>query len=194
MNRDEFLPEDQIAGAVRNWVETFVIDMNLCPFAKPELVNNRIRFAVTQAISEAQLLATLQTELELLENNPLVETTLLIHPQVLQDFYDYNQFLSYADNLLVELKLEGVYQVASFHPHYQFGGTDADDVENYTNRSPYPLLHILREDSLERVITDTADVAQIPAHNIELMNSLGRDKLAALMQACFNAAAPIDPC
>ncbi len=188
------MQENEIVGPVRQWVETVVVNMNLCPFAKRELLKKRVRFAVTEAITKGQLLIALQAELELLDGEPSVETTLLIHPQVLQDFYDYNQFLSYADNLLVELKLEGVYQVASFHPHYQFGGTDADDVENYTNRSPYPLLHILREDSLERVITDTADVAQIPAHNIELMNSLGRDKLAALMQACFNAAAPIDPC
>jgi len=187
------LQENEIVGPVRQWVETVVVNMNLCPFAKRELLKKRVRFAVTEAITKGQLLIALQAELELLDGEPSVETTLLIHPQVLQDFYDYNQFLSYADNLLVELKLEGVYQVASFHPHYQFGGTDADDVENYTNRSPYPLLHILREDSLERVITDTADVAQIPAHNIELMNSLGRDKLAALMQACFNAAAPVDP-
>ncbi len=188
------MQENEIVGPVRQWVETVVVNMNLCPFAKRELLKKRVRFAVTEAITKGQLLIALQAELELLDGEPSVETTLLIHPQVLQDFYDYNQFLSYADNLLVELKLEGVYQVASFHPHYQFGGTDADDVENYTNRSPYPLLHILREDSLERVITDTADVAQIPAHNIELMNSLGRDKLAALMQACFNAPAPIDPC
>ena len=187
------MQENEIVGPVRQWVETVVVNMNLCPFAKRELLKKRVRFAVTEAITKGQLLIALQAELELLDGEPSVETTLLIHPQVLQDFYDYNQFLSYADNLLVELKLEGVYQVASFHPHYQFGGTDADDVENYTNRSPYPLLHILREDSLERVITDTADVAQIPAHNIELMNSLGRDKLAALMQACFNAAAPVDP-
>jgi uncharacterized protein len=182
------LQEDEIVGSVRQWLETVVINMNLCPFAKRELVKNRVRFAVTEAITEEQLLMALQAELELLGSDPSLETTLLIHAEVLQDFYDYNQFLSYADSLLVQMGLEGVYQIASFHPHYQFGGTGVDDVENYTNRSPYPLLHILREDSLERVIADTADVAQIPARNIELMNSLGHDKLAALMQACFNAA------
>ena len=189
----ERLQENEITGSVRQWVETIVVNMNLCPFAKRELLKERVRFVVTEAITEEQLLLSLKSELEYLDGEPSVETTLLIHPHVLQDFDDYNQFLSYADSLLMELKMEGIYQVASFHPHYQFEGTDVDDVENYTNRSPYPLLHILREASLERVIAETADVAQIPARNIELMNSLGRDKLAALMQACFNADAPTDP-
>jgi len=187
MNRDEFLPEDEIAGAVRNWVESFVIDMNLCPFAKPELVNNRVRFAVTEAISEAQLLAALQTELELLDNNPLVETTLLIHAQLLQDLSDYNQFLDHADRLLQQMNLEGVYQIASFHPDYRFDGTDAEDAANYTNRSPYPLLHIIREASLERAIANFARVDQIPRRNIAHMNKLGQTRLAGLWQTCFSA-------
>jgi hypothetical protein len=114
-----------------------------------------------------------------------VETTLLIHPKVLQDFYDYNQFLNYADDLLVEMGLEGVYQVASFHPDYQFSDTASDAAENYTNRSPYPLLHLLREASLERAIADTPDAAEIPARNINLMNSIGQDKLKALIQGCL---------
>ena len=159
--------------------------MNLCPFAKREWVQNRVRFAVTRATTEAQLLMALQAELELLQSDPSIETTLLIHAGVLQDFDDYNQFLNYADGLLVEMRLEGVYQVASFHPRYQFSGTDPDDAENYTNRSPYPLLHLLREESLERAISEFADVEQVPTRNIELMNSLGQEKLQALLQACF---------
>ena len=182
---NKLLQEDEIVGSVRQWLETVVVNLNLCPFAKRELVKNRVRFVVTEAITEEQLLMVLRAELELLDNDPSIETTLLIHAEVLQDFYDYNQFLSYADNLLVDMKLAGVYQIASFHPHYQFGGTDADDVENYTNRSPYPLLHILREDRLARVIAEFSDVAQIPVRNIELMQNLGEDKLKALMQACF---------
>lgn len=182
------MQEGEIVASVRQWLESVVVNLNLCPFAKRELVKERVRFAVTEATTEEQLLMALQAELEVLDSDPLLETTLLIHPEVLQDFYDYNQFLNYADSLLVQMGLEGVYQIASFHPHYQFDGTVADDVENYTNRSPLPLLHILREASLERVIAESADIAQIPARNITLMNNLGHAQLAALLQACFQTA------
>jgi len=174
-----------IIESVRQWVESFVVELNLCPFVKRELVNNRIRLFSTNAVTEEQLLIALQTELELLNDDAAVETTLLIHPQVLQDFYDYNEFLNLADSLLIEMNLEGVYQVASFHPNYQFGGTDPDDVENCTNRSPYPMLHLLREDSLEKAIVKYPDIDQIPIRNIELMNSMGRDKLSEIIQACI---------
>jgi hypothetical protein len=177
--------DEKIAGSVRRWVEALVVDLNLCPFAKRELVKNRIRFCVTEATTEEQLLIALHAEMEVLNQDSSVETTLLIHPKVLQDFYDYNQFLNYADDLLVEMGLEGVYQVASFHPDYQFSETASDAAENYTNRSPYPLLHLLREASLERAIADTPDAAEIPARNINLMNSIGQDKLKALIQGCL---------
>jgi hypothetical protein len=177
--------DEKIAGSVRRWVEALVVDLNLCPFAKRELVKNRIRFSVTEATTEEQLLIALHAELEVLNQDSSVETTLLIHPKVLQDFYDYNQFLNYADDLLVEMGLEGIYQVASFHPDYQFSDTASDAAENYTNRSPYPLLHLLREASLERAIADTPDAAEIPARNINLMNSIGQDKLKALIQGCL---------
>ena len=126
--------------------------LNLCPFAKRELLANRVRFSVTQVATEEQLLAELQGELERLNSDDSIETTLLIHPEVLQDFYCYNQFLDYVDGLLREMALEGVYQVASFHPDYQFGGTEPDDAENYTNRSPYPILQLIREASLEKAV------------------------------------------
>ena len=177
-----------ISGAVRQWVETVVVDLNLCPFAGRELVKSRVRFAVTPAITEEQLLAALQAELELLSRESSVETTLLVHPDVLRDFYDYNQFLSNAEGLLVQMKLEGVYQIASFHPDYQFAGTEPADVENYTNRSPYPMLHLIREESLERAIAGYKDVDQIPLRNSELMNTLGKEKLQQLLQACFDGS------
>ena len=177
--------DEEIIHAVRQWVETFVVGMNLCPFAKRELVKNRVRFVTTAATTAEQLLQVLQTELELLNADPSVETTLLIHPAVLQDFYDFNDFLGCADILLLDMELEGIYQVASFHPDYQFGGTRSGDAENYTNRAPYPVLHLLREESLERVIADYPDVDDIPERNIELMNSLGQDKLQALLKSCL---------
>jgi hypothetical protein len=182
---DDFLKDSEITGSVRRWVESFVVDMNLCPFAKRELINNRIRFALTAAQTEEELLTALQAEFELLDSDTSIETTLLIHAKVLQDFYDYNQFLDYADKLLLQMGLEGIYQIASFHPHYQFGNTDPDAAENYTNRSPYPMLHIIREESIARAIADSPNLDQVPARNIALMNQLGKDRLRALMQACI---------
>jgi len=182
---------EAIASAVRRWVEDLVVGLNLCPFAGRELIKNRVRFVVTAATTEEQLLAVLETELALLNDDAAIETTLLIHPDVLQDFVDYNQFLDAAEGLLAQTKLEGVYQLASFHPNYQFAGTAADDAENYTNRSPYPLLHILREASLARSIAAYGDVEQIPVRNIEQMKSLGREKLQALIQGCSDDGAAL---
>jgi hypothetical protein len=178
------MESEAIAYVVRRWVEELVVGLNLCPFAGHELLRNRVRFVVTEAATEEQLLAALATELALLNDDASVETTLLIHPEVLQDFFDYNQFLDSAERLLVHLELEGVYQVASFHPNYQFADTAADDAENFTNRSPYPLLHILREESLARRIAAYPDVEQIPVRNIEQMNRLGREKLQSILQGC----------
>jgi hypothetical protein len=185
---DKIVEYETAVRAVRRWVEDFIVKLNLCPFAGRELLDNRIRFVVTESTTEEQLLGALQTELALLNDNATVETTLLIHPDVLQDFSDYNQFLDTADRLLVQTGLEGVYQIASFHPSYQFAGTATDDAENYTNRSPYPLLHILREASLERNIAAHPDVEQIPVRNVALMNSLGREKLRALIQGCSDVS------
>ena len=178
--------DDKIIAAARHWVETVVVGMNLCPFAKRELVKARVRFVTTDASNEEELLMALQAELVLMNTDSAIETTLLIHANVLQDFYDFNDFLDLADGLLVQMKLEGIYQIASFHPDYQFGGTAPEDAENYTNRSPYPVLHLLREESLERAIADYPDVDDIPERNIALMNELGKDKLKALLNACFD--------
>ncbi len=183
---DDLLKDNEIIESVQRWVESFVVDMNLCPYAKRELIRNRVRFVLTAVETEEELLIVLQAELELLHGDSAIETTLLIHAKVLQVFDDYNQFLNHADKLLQQMGFEGVYQIASFHPHYQFGGTDPDDAENYTNRSPYPMLHIIREDSIARAIADSPNAEQIPVRNIELMNQLGQDKLQALMQACID--------
>jgi len=173
---------DTITAAVRDWVENFIVGLDLCPFAGRELRRERIRFAVTPATTEAELLASLQAELDLLDTSPEIETTLLIHPQVLQDFADYNQFLETADDLLRAAGVDGIYQIASFHPDYQFAETAAADVENYTNRSPCPLLHLLREQSLERSIASYPDTARIPARNIALMKRLGIARLKQLLR------------
>lgn len=178
----------EIIEATRRWVEQVVVAFNLCPFAKRELVKDRVRFVVSKAKDEATLLDELAHELALLNVDEAVETTLLIHPQVLQDFYHYNDFLEAADELLVDMNLEGVYQVASFHPDYQFGGTEPDDVENYTNRSPYPMLHLLREDSLSEAIDNYPEVDLIPERNIDCMNEQGFEKMQTLLNACLKGA------
>ena len=170
-------------------MESIVVDLNLCPFARKVLFDNRVRFTVARAATEAQLLEELQVELDLLDHDPSIETTLLIHPGVLQEFDAYNQFLETADRLLEILRLEGVYQIASFHPDYRFAGTAGNDVENFTNRSPYPVLQLIREDSLDRALADFPDADRIPARNIALMETLGRKKMTALLQACVVAAA-----
>lgn len=182
------MESEETACVVRRWVEDMVVGLNLCPFAGRELVRNRVRFVETDATTEEQLLEALQNELALLNDDAAIETTLLIHPDVLRDFFDYNQFLDLADRLLVDMQLEGVYQVASFHPDYQFSGTSVDDAENFTNRSPYPLLHLLREESLAQSIAAYPDVEQIPARNIDQMNRLGPKKLQSLMQGCFDSS------
>jgi hypothetical protein len=173
---------DKTESTVRHWLESVVIELNLCPFAEREFNNDRVRFAETNARTEIRLLQALEAELEHLSANASVETTLLVHPNMLADFEDYNQFLELADGLLVQMELDGVFQIASFHPDYQFADTQADDAENYTNRSPYPLLHILREDSLARAVEHTPDVDQIPIRNIQKMNELGTEKLKLLFR------------
>jgi hypothetical protein len=192
MNHNDLTPQDlvpdKVVEATKSWVNDFVVGMNLCPFAKRELDANRVRFFVSTAETEELLLADLQMELDLLNTDEAVETTLLIHPAVLQSFYDYNQFLDYADGLLVKLELEGVIQIASFHPDYQFADTAQDDVENYTNRSPYPMLHLIREQSLELAVAHYPDPEQIPHRNIAMMKQLGREKVQRLFECCFPAS------
>jgi hypothetical protein len=174
--------DEDLIRVARQWVEDVVVELNLCPFAKRELIADRVRFIVTAATAEDELLEALAFELELLSSTPSIETTLVIHPHVLGDFSLYNQFLDNADRLLVALELEGEFQVASFHPDYQFADTQADDAENYTNRSPYPILHLLREASLEKVIASTPDIDQIPQRNIETMNRLGAETLRSMLR------------
>ena len=162
---------------VQAWVERVVVGWNLCPFARKEVVANRVRYQVSEARSQETLLEELARELELLERDSNWETTLLIHPWVLNDFLDYNEFLDLADGLLEQMQLVGVFQVASFHPNYQFAGTEAEDAENYSNRSPYPLLHLLREKSLGEVIARHPDTEQIPERNIQLLQEMSRQEL-----------------
>lgn len=179
------MKDEKIIESVRQWVETVVVGLNLCPFAKRELVKNRVRFSVAKTKTEEGLLAALQSELELMQKDDSIETSLLIHPNVLKDFFDYNEFLYFANDLVDKLSLEGVIQIASFHPDYQFGGVSPQDVENYTNRSPFPILHLIREEGLERAIANYPDSEWIPEHNIQLLKELGIVKMQDMLQACI---------
>lgn len=168
---------DEVVRATRAWLEKTVIGLNLCPFAKAVHVGNRIRYAVSDAQTPEALLADLVRELQALAaaEPAEVETTLLIHPRVLNDFLDYNDFLDIADAAVEELGLTGTIQVASFHPHYRFADTAPDAIENYSNRSPYPLLHLLREESVERAVAAFPDAGHIPERNVETLRRIGHE-------------------
>ena len=174
------MQQSEIIEDVRSWLESFIIELNLCPFAKRELVKDRVRFSVSLAESAEQLLASLLEELRLLESDSEIETTLLIHPNALQEFTDYNQFLDLVDALIQQEGYSGIFQIASFHPQYRFAET-VDEAENYSNRSPYPLLHILRESSVEREVANYPDTSTIPEQNIRLLRKLGVAKLQSLL-------------
>ena len=165
----------EIVAATRHWLEVAVIGLNLCPFAKAVHVKQQIRYTVTQASSEGELLAVLRDELSLLAkaDSNEIDTTLLIHPQALTDFIDYTAFLRKADRLLRSQGHEGTLQIASFHPAYEFAGSSPDDIENCSNRSPYPMLHLLREDSIERAVAVFPDAGEIYERNIETLRRLG---------------------
>ena len=154
-----------------------MIGLNLCPFAENPYRGKRVRFYVSEQRSAAGLLDELRSELtRLAAADPEdCETTLLIHPWVLADFIEYNDFLGICDEVVAEVGLEGVLQVASFHPQYQFAGSQPDDIENYTNRSPHPVLHLLRETSVERAVAAVGDTEEIYRRNMRTLRSLGRD-------------------
>ena len=174
--------EAHAIAATRRWVEKAVIGLNLCPFAKAVYVKDQVRFAFSDATTPGQLLEQLGEELLLLRDTPAeqVDTTLLVHPQVLQDFLDYNDFLEQADALVEVLELDGELQVASFHPDYQFADSGPDDIENYSNRAPYPTLHLLREDSVSRAVDAYPDPDSIIERNYATLRELGHAGWKAL--------------
>jgi hypothetical protein len=174
--------DDQAVAATRAWVEKAVIGLNLCPFARAVHLDGRIRYSVSAARDADALVADLAREISalMLADPQECETTLLIHPHVMDDFLDYNDFLDIADATVEALGYTGEVQVASFHPQYQFAGTEPGDIENYSNRSPYPTLHLLREESIERAVQAMPDTDAIYENNIETLKRLGPAGWAAL--------------
>jgi len=176
--------EADIIEHTKRWINAVVIGFNLCLFASRVFQNDQIRYVVTDTQDQEELLQVLSAELAILahRNDSSIETTIIIHPHVLNDFLDYVDFLTLADKQLKRLGHQGTVQLASFHPQYQFDDADIDSVENYTNRSPYPMLHLLREESISKVATDPRQMAEIPRRNKRMMTEMGRDKMEELLR------------
>ncbi len=163
--------------STKKWLTDFVIKLNLCPFAEREYQSNSIRFVVCDADQELSLLKALYDEINFLIAHSDISTTILIHPKLLSDFGDYNQFLDLIEGLLEQHSWLGEFQVASFHPDYLFAGAQVNDAENFTNRSPYPMLHILREEQVEKAVDAYTNIEQVPIRNIKLMQKIGASDL-----------------
>lgn len=179
------MTDEQVLAATRHWIERAVIGLNLCPFARAVWVKNQVRIVVSTARHIDAFLDDLDRELDLLAATPAeqIDTTLIVHPTLFPDFLAFNDFLDVADDVVAEHALDGVIQVAAFHPQWQFDGTEPDDITNATNRSPFPTLHLLREDSVARAVaSEGGDAEAIVARNVQTLRDLGSDGWAALMK------------
>ena len=180
------------AGIIKNsiittqrWIQSFVVELNLCPFAQHVTVRDVIRYTACANESLQDILHALHEEMDWLDSDPETETSFLILTSGMKDFSDFNDCLAMAQELLVMMNWVGRYQLVGFHPHHQFDGTDPDDAENYTNRSPYPMVHILRESSVTQAVDATANIALIPKRNTDTLNQLGVEALIMRLQDCF---------
>ena len=195
MTNSEASAQVAIADTQR-WLERAVIGLNLCPFAKAVHVKDLIRYVVSEATTSAELLSDLKNELNSLENmgaddvSIAYDTTLLIAPHCLPDFLDFNDFLAKADKLIAKMKLEGTIQLANFHPQYQFAGTEPDDITNFTNRAPYPTLHLLRESSIDQAVEAFPEAEAIFEVNMQTMERLGLKGWDALQVGATLNATP----
>lgn len=184
--------EEAVVAATRHWIEKAVIGLNLCPFARAVWVKNQVRIVVSTARHVDGLLDDLDRELELLAATPpeRIDTTLIVHPTLFPDFEVFNDFLGIVDEVVAEHDLEGVIQVASFHPDYRFEGTEPEDITNATNRSPFPTLHLLREDSVARAVaSEGGDADAIVARNMDTLRRLGPQGWRELLSAPGDAKA-----
>ena len=174
--------DEEVIARTRRWLEKAVIGLNLCPFARAVYLRDRVRLVVSHARHIDDLLDQLDRELRLLVDTPAdqIETTLIVHPTLFPDFLDFNDFTALAEAAPAEQGLEGVIQLASFHPQYQFEGTEPDDVSNCTNRSPFPTLHLLREDSVEKAVATLEDPDVIFEENIRTLQRMGPEGWRAL--------------
>ena len=176
------MTDEEVLAKTKHWLEAAVIGLNLCPFAKAVYVKNQVRLVISKARHADDLLEELDRELDLLVATPAskIDTTLLIHPTLFEDFLDFNDFLEVAEGVVDEHGLEGVVQLASFHPQFQFDGTELDDISNYTNRAPFAILHLLRETSVERAVEAFPQADAIFETNIATLEKLGLSGWKAL--------------
>lgn len=177
--------DHDISEATKAWLKNIIIGYSLCPFAKPVWDRGSIHFSIQHGSQIEQCLEQLIIECEHLDTDETIETSLLIYAQAFPAFDDYLDYLALAETLLIEQGYEGIYQLASFHPDYCFDGARPDDAANYTNRSPYPMLHLLREASLEQAIAAFPDPENIPYRNIDLTRKLGLAKMQSLLDSCY---------
>jgi hypothetical protein len=169
----------------KKWLETVVIARNICPFAKRVFDDNKIHFHVENSTDVAICLENLLDECVRLDENQNIETTLVCYPQAFADFNEYLDFVEISERLLEVEDYEGIYQLASFHPDYCFEGENENDAANYTNRSPYPMLHLLRESRLEKALENYPNPEEIPENNIKLTRELGLQKMQQTLAACY---------
>ncbi|WP_191603404.1 DUF1415 domain-containing protein [Marinomonas algicola] len=180
------LSDELVTQQTMNWVKDFIVELNVCPFAKREVERDSIRVCVIRSKKVEVALEELLAEIAFLDKNEEAETSLLVFPTLFKSFYQYLDFVSLAEDLMFEQECEGIYQLATFHPDYCFSGTEADDVTNYTNRSPYPMLHILRENSVEKAIEFYGDTSAIPEDNIEKMIEVGAESIDKILTKCMH--------
>ena len=178
-NQSSLYTVEEVEALTRQWVETMVVGLNLCPFAAPVVKKDTLRYAVTEGQSEEELAHAFLSELEKIQkaNEVDIATSLVVMPKALADFYDYLDMLAVFESLLKSSGLEGTFQLASFHPNYQFAGVAAEDLSHWTNRSPFPMVHIIREGQMERVLAHYPNPDAIPERNINLLRELGREEL-----------------
>lgn len=183
------MSDSHIIDATQYWLSSFIIHHNICPFAQRDMQRDRIRYAVCTTESAEQALESLMQECALLDAQTEISTTLLIFSQGFGEFDDYLDLLSIAEQLMIEQGYEGIYQLASFHPQYCFADSAEEDAANYTNRSPYPMLHLIREAQLEQVLAHYPNPEQIPERNIQLTREMGTQTLKSVLEACYTAKA-----
>ena len=171
----------------QTWLKSVIIGNNFCPFARQVMENNSIYYAVSPAPAKPECLEALISECHRLDDNPEITTTLLIFPNAVSEFIDYLSFLENAEDLIIAQGYEGIFQLASFHPNYRFADTEVDAPENYTNRSPYPMLHLLREESIEQALNNYPQPERIPERNITLARLLGTARLKKMLEDCSAA-------
>ncbi|MDT8386309.1 MAG: DUF1415 domain-containing protein [Thiogranum sp.] len=178
------ISDTDVIAQTRRWIETVIIGSNFCPFAAREMQRDSIHYRVVRDSAPESGLLAIAAECQRLDRDEEIETTLVLLPDACADFDDYLDFVAIAEQLLLEQGYEGVYQLASFHPEYLFEDTDAQDPANYTNRAPYPMLHLLRESSIERALLNYPQAEQIPLDNIVKARRLGLESMKALLAAC----------